>query len=160
MKATKLILIVLAGCALCACGSQRQAVTLDENEELVNTGYGKVLRKNSSGASANVKVKDRAMQFDNIYDYLRGAVAGLDVDGNTSGGSVPTIRIRGVNSINGPNDPLVIVDGAYDSVAGISNINPNDVSSVDVLKDASMTAAYGSRGSGGVIIINLKKGGE
>lgn len=156
----KLTIILLALCTLCACSSQRYIATNTDDEELVNTGYGKILKRNSAGATANVKVLDRNMEFDNIYDYLRGNVAGLDVDGSTSGGSIPTIRIRGVNSINGPNDPLVIVDGAYDSVAGIASINPNDVASIDVLKDASMTAAYGSRGSGGVIIINLKKGGE
>lgn len=145
--------------AAVSCGTASKQTAWQE-EDVVNIGYGKSLRKEVNGAVSSVNMKNQAVQYDNIYDYLRGSVAGLDIFGDSSGGSTPTIRIRGTRSLNGPNDPLVIVDGNFMSVESIATINPRDVSSIDVLKDASMTAAYGSRGANGVIIITLKRGGE
>lgn len=142
-----------------SCGTaNKQAV--QQEDDVVNIGYGKSLRKDVNGAVGSVKMKRQPMYYNNIYDYMSGTVAGLDIEGDTSGGGIPTIRIRGIRSINGPNDPLVVVDGSYMSVESIATLNPMDVSSIDVLKDASMTAAYGSRGANGVIIITLKRGGE
>ena len=158
MKAKSLILPLLAFAAVSCGTANRQAV--QQEDDVVNIGYEKSLRKDVNGAVGSVKMKRQPMYYNNIYDYMSGTVAGLDIEGDTSGGGVPTIRIRGVNSINGPGDPLVIVDGSYSSVSSLAAINPQDVSSIDVLKDASMTAAYGARGTNGVIIITLKRGGE
>lgn len=156
---TRMFFLPLMAIIAVSCGTARNQ-SIQQEEDVVDVGYGKSLRKDVNGAMGSVKMKHQPMQYTNIYEYMSGTVAGLDVEGNTSGGGVPTIRIRGVNSINGNNDPLVIVDGSYESVASISSINPQDVSSIDVLKDASMTAAYGARGTNGVIIITLKHGGE
>ncbi len=157
MKATALLPIIML--AAISCGTAKNQNFKSESEdEVVNIGYQKAMKKDVNGAVHRIKIKDEGMSFTNIYEYLKGSVAGLEVEGETSGR--PTIRIRGINSITGPNDPLIIVDGVYESVEGLSGINPRDVDTVDVLKDASMTASYGSRGSGGVIIITLKKGGK
>ena len=145
--------------AAISCGTaNKQAI--HQEEDVINIGYENALRKDINGAVGSVKMKRQTILYNNIYEYMSGTVAGLEIEGDTSGGGVPTIRIRGVNSINGPGDPLVIIDGSYSSVASLSTINPQDVSSIDVLKDASMTAAYGARGTNGVIIITLKRGGE
>ena len=108
--------------AAVSCGTaNKQAV--QQEEDVVNTGYGKSLRKDVNGAVGSVKMKRQPMYYNNIYDYMSGTVAGLEIDGDTSGGGVPTIRIRGVNSINGPSEPLVIVDGSYSSVSSLATIN-------------------------------------
>lgn len=102
----------------------------------------------------------------NAQDMMQGKIAGVSV---TSGGGTPgggaTIRVRGGSSLNASNDPLVVIDGlAMDNqgVKGLANplsmVNPADIETFTVLKDASATAIYGSRGSNGVIIITTKKG--
>ena len=156
---TKSFLLPLMFFAAVSCGTAKNQAFRPE-EDIINTGYESIARKDVNGAVSSVNMKRQSAQYNNIYDYLRGTVAGLDIVGDPSGGSVPTIRIRGVRSLNGPNDPLVVVDGNYMSVDAIANLNPKDVSSIDVLKDASMTSAYGSRGANGVIVITLKRGGE
>lgn len=102
----------------------------------------------------------------NAQDMMTGKIAGVSVisDGGTPGGSA-TIRVRGGSSLSAENDPLIVIDGlAMDNngVKGLSNplsmVNPNDIESFTVLKDASATAIYGSRASNGVIIITTKKG--
>lgn len=101
----------------------------------------------------------------NAQDMMTGKIAGVSVisDGGTPGGSA-TIRVRGGSSLSAENDPLIVIDGlAMDNngVKGLSNplsmVNPNDIESFTVLKDASATAIYGSRASNGVIIITTKK---
>ena len=147
MKKICLILLTLA--LACSCGSSRLYVPdgTDPEEEDVNLGYQKVKKKDSTSATGSVKV-DRASGYNNIYDYLKGRVAGVEVNGTT-------IRIRGERSILGNNDPLILVDGMVTD--DISNITPDEVERIDVLKDAASTAMYGSRGANGVILITTRR---
>src|SRR5262249_48884661 len=92
-----------------------------------------------------------------VDQAISGMVSGVEVQTtNSQPGSEMRIRVRGGNSLNGSNDPLVVVDGVIG--ADLNQINPNDVESVDVLKDASATAIYGARGANGVIMITTKRG--
>ena len=135
--------------------------------EVVVIGYG-VARKNDLTGSVTALKPDEKNHglITNPQDMIQGKIAGVNV---TSGGGRPgdgaAIRIRGGSSLNASNDPLIVIDGlAMDNVgvkgAGnpLSMVNPNDIESFTVLKDASATAIYGSRGSNGVIIITTKKG--
>src|SRR5204863_5691048 len=92
-----------------------------------------------------------------VDEAISGLVAGVQVQTtNAQPGSELRIRVRGGNSLNGSNEPLVVVDGVIG--ADLNQINPNDVETVDVLKDASATAIYGARGANGVVIISTKRG--
>jgi TonB-linked SusC/RagA family outer membrane protein len=128
-------------------------------DELVVIGYGTVRKSDltgSVGAIKGDKLLDR--QATNVAQSLQGRIPGVDVAINSSApGYQPRIRIRGVGSINSSLEPLYVVDG----IVGVSNpnlLNPNDIESLEVLKDASATAIYGSRGANGVIIITTKRG--
>lgn len=141
---------------LAACGTPGKIDGAYDGDEMVNVGYGSMRKADLTGSVSKVKVDaDKVAGYATIYDYLKGRVPGLDVSGDTGPGGNPTIRIRGIRSLNGPNDPLFIVDGAERSYIG--DISPYMVESVEVLKDASMTAIYGSRGANGVILITTKK---
>ncbi len=128
-------------------------------DDLVVIGYGRMKKSDLTGAVASVnpeKITQRSTV--NIGQALSGLAAGVEIfeSSGTPDGNV-RIRIRGDNSINSSNDPLFVVDG----VIGVSNMNlfnPNDIESIEVLKDASSTAIYGARGANGVIIITTKKG--
>ena len=135
--------------------------------EVVVIGYG-VARKNDLTGSVTAMKPDEKNHglITSAQDMMQGKIAGVNV---TSGGGTPggssTIRIRGGSSLNASNDPLIVIDGmALDrqgvkgSPNALSMVNPNDIESFTVLKDASATAIYGSRGSNGVIIITTKKG--
>ena len=135
--------------------------------EVVVIGYG-VARKNDLTGSVTALKPDEKNHglITNPQDMIQGKIAGVNV---TSGGGTPgggaTIRIRGGSSLNASEDPLIVIDGlAMDNVGvkgaanPLSMVNPNDIESFTVLKDASATAIYGSRGSNGVIIITTKKG--
>ena len=135
--------------------------------EVVVIGYG-VARKNDLTGSVTALKPDEKNHglVTNAQDMIQGKIAGVNVtsDGGTPGGGA-TIRIRGGSSLNASEDPLIVIDGlAMDNVGikGAANpltmVNPNDIESFTVLKDASATAIYGSRGSNGVIIITTKKG--
>src|SRR5438552_13439706 len=89
---------------------------------------------------------------------MQGKVAGVDVSSNERPGTLPTINIRGVRSLTATNSPLFVVDGIPLITGSIDNINPSDIESIDILKDASATAIYGSRGANGVVIITTKSG--
>jgi len=135
--------------------------------EVVVIGYGAVKKSDLTGAVTSVTSKDFVQgQISSPEQLITGKVAGVRI---ISGGGAPgagsTIRIRGGASLNASNDPLIVVDGVpldNGGIAGSANalslINPNDIESFSVLKDASATAIYGSRGSNGVIIITTKKG--
>ena len=117
-----------------------------------------------TGAIATVGSKDiQKIPVSGFDQALKGQVAGLQIT-NTSGapGGNTSILVRGISSITGGNDPLFVIDGFPVNNAGVGNplntINPADIESIDVLKDASATAIYGSRGSNGVIIVTTKKG--
>ena len=127
-------------------------------DEVVVIGYGTTKKSDLTGAVATVKgekLLDRPST--NISQALQGRVAGVDVSVNTSApGEAAIVRIRGVGSINSSLDPLYVVDGVIGVDA--NTLNPNDIASLEVLKDASSTAIYGARGANGVIIITTKRG--
>ncbi len=97
----------------------------------------------------------------NVMQTLSGQVAGLDIStGSGQPGAAPTVRLRGVNSINGNTSPLFIIDGTPVDEDNFRSINPQDIASIDVLKDAGATAVYGNRGANGVVVIKTKRGGN
>ena len=127
-------------------------------DDVVVIGYGTARKSDLTGSVATVKAEkllDKPVT--NISQALQGKVAGVDVSLNTSApGESAKIRIRGISSINSSLNPLYVVDGVIGVNANA--LNPNDISSVEVLKDASATAIYGARGANGVIIITTKRG--
>ena len=128
--------------------------------EVVVVGYGTQRKKDVTGAVVSVGEKAlREVPTSNLQGALQGRAAGLEVQRtSTRPGAGAVIRIRGERSINGSNDPLIVLDGIPYEGGNLNDINPDDVASVDILKDASATAIYGSRGSNGVILITTKKG--
>lgn len=139
---------------------------LDEDvamvDEVVVVGYGTMKKSDLTGSVSSVKASDvTQVSAGSIDKLLQGRVAGLTVIDNSNDspeGSV-TVRVRGISSINGSNSPLVVVDGVPMGDAGnLTNVNPNIIESIEVLKDASATAIYGSRGANGVIMITTKGG--
>ena len=139
-------------------------ITLQEDtemlDEVVVIGYGQVKKGDVTGSLLTVKPDElnKGKQL-TAEDALVGKVAGVNiVPGSGAPGSDGTIRIRMGASLSADNDPLIVIDGVPVSNASISSINPNDIASFTVLKDASATAIYGSRASNGVIIITTKKG--
>ncbi|QES90781.1 SusC/RagA family TonB-linked outer membrane protein [Rhizosphaericola mali] len=134
--------------------------TKNENlDDIVVIAYGRATKKSITGSVAQVNAKDiEKRALTSVTGVLEGAAPGIQVN-NTYGqpGSTPTIRIRGFSSINGSNTPLVVLDGVVFS-GSIADLNPNDIESVSVLKDAASSALYGNRASNGVIIVTTKKG--
>ena len=135
--------------------------------EVVVIGYGAVKKSDLTGSVTALKpdTKNKGLVV-NAQEMMQGKIAGVNVtsDGGTPGGG-STIRIRGGSSLNASNSPLIVIDGVpmdNNGVKGLANplsmVNPQDIESFNVLKDASATAIYGSRGSNGVIIITTKKG--
>lgn len=146
-------------------------ITLKEDvetlSEVVVIGYGSVQKKDLTGSVTMISDKDFQKGAISTPDGLiSGKIAGVQItSGGGSPGSGNRIRIRGGASLNASNDPLIVIDGVpieSSAVAGapsiLSSINPNDIESMNVMKDASATAIYGSRASNGVIIITTKKG--
>jgi TonB-linked SusC/RagA family outer membrane protein len=130
-----------------------------ELEEVVVVGYGTATRQSFAGTATTIKAENiEAKSFTNVSQALSGEVAGVNVI-NTSGqpGTTSTIRIRGFGSVNGNRAPLFVVDGVPFS-GSLNSINPADIASTTVLKDATATAIYGSRGANGVVLITTKKG--
>lgn len=127
-------------------------------DDVIVIGYGAVKAADLTGSVTNVKMSEiRNEPVLSIDQALQGRVAGLEIT-STDGepGSDSVLRIRGSRSITASNDPLIVVDGVMDAVTSLSDINPSDIESISVLKDASSTAIYGARGSNGVIIITTK----
>lgn len=156
---------------LLASSSVLQRVVLEEDttmlEDVVVIGYGVVKKTDMTGSISTVKADQTNKGLaSSPTDLLRGKSAGVVItSGDGAPGSAATIRIRGGSSLNATNDPLVVIDGlpvSNDGISGVSNalasVNPSDIESFTVLKDASATAIYGSRASNGVIIITTKKG--
>jgi len=136
-----------------SCGTARETAVSDR--EVVNAGYGIESRENNALTVSEVKITEAEEQiFKDIFEYLRSKVPGVEV-GNTSGaGDRPHIQIRGSRSITGnEGEPLFIVDGV--EYPQIENIRPEEVYSVQVLKDSG-ASSYGSRGANGVIVITTK----
>lgn len=130
------------------------SLDIDEKslEEVVVVGYGSVKRKDLTGSVAQISPDAyKSQPVQDVSEMLRGNAPGVLV--KTNGDGSTKIRIRGSNSLNGNNDPLYIVDGVP-----MGSYSPNDVESIEILKDASATAIYGSRGANGVVIITTKRG--
>ncbi|MFI5129712.1 MAG: SusC/RagA family TonB-linked outer membrane protein [Chitinophagales bacterium] len=127
-------------------------------QDVVVIGYTTVKRKDVTGAVGGINQKDiKSRPVDNALEAMQGKVAGVDVGSNERPGTLPSINIRGVRSLTASNSPLFVVDGIPLITGSIDNINPQDIESIDVLKDASATAIYGSRGANGVVIITTKQ---
>lgn len=148
-------------------------VVLQENvqalKDLVVIGYGSVKKEDLSGSVVAIKADEiNRGAVTSPQELIQGKVPGLFVaPGSGQPGAGSSLRIRGGASLNASNDPLIVIDGipvAGDAAPGSPNalatINPNDIETFTVLKDASATAIYGSRASNGVIIITTKKGGS
>ncbi len=127
--------------------------------EVVVVGYGTQKKSDLTGAISSITSKDLAVTpANNVLEQSQGRLAGVDiVKNNGSPGAPVQIRIRGNRSINASNEPLFVIDG-IPTTASINNFNPNDIESMEVLKDASAVAIYGSRGANGVVLITTKKG--
>jgi TonB-linked SusC/RagA family outer membrane protein len=135
--------------------------------EIVVVGYGTQRKAATTGAIATVKADELTQTpITNIAQGLQARVSGVEITQNSAapGGNI-SVRIRGVNSINGSSEPLYVIDGIQVTNSGgiadvspLSTINPDDIASIDILKDASSTAIYGSRGANGVVLITTKRG--
>ena len=139
-------------------------VTLTEDsavlDDLVVIGYGTQKKSDVTGAVSHVSAEDlQSRPVNNAFEALQGKAAGVDITSSERPGTIGTIRIRGERSLTAANDPLYVVDGVpLMSGSGIETLNPRDIESIDILKDASATAIYGSRGANGVIIVTTKSG--
>lgn len=145
-------------------GRSNLAVQLKEDtrdlNEIVVIGYGTTKRKDFTGAVSSVKMENSPLALlpnMNALEALKGNVTGLNIGAVNAAGGQPSIQIRGQRSISGSNDPLILLDGVI-YLGSVSDINPNDIASYDVLKDAVSAAAYGSRSANGIIAITTKKG--
>ncbi|MGD1319303.1 SusC/RagA family TonB-linked outer membrane protein [Chryseobacterium sp. 2R14A] len=173
MKRIYLVPTVLMGCVSLTFAQKKESDTIkDENrlkdiEEVVMIGYGSQKKSDVTGAVGSLKSEDfNKGMVANVGQLLQGKVAGVNVS-NVSGepGASQNIIIRGVGSLRSGTTPLYVIDGFVidNSNTGVANnpmnfINPDDIASIDVLKDASAAAIYGARGANGVIVITTKKG--
>lgn len=138
-------------------------VTMEENtaqlEEIVVVGYGTRKKSHNTGAIAQLEGGDvAAIQANRVDDALAGKLAGVLIQNQDGApGADPKIQIRAASSISGDSQPLIVVDG-YPISGSLATVNPNDIESLEVLKDAASAAIYGSRGANGVILVTTKKG--
>ena len=150
----KEVLIGTSGTVNASLATEAQALN-----EIQVVGYGVQKKSQVTGAISSVNEESlRDVPVANVGQALQGRAAGITISSNgTSPGQAPTIRIRGNRSLSGSNDPLLVVDGVpYDG--SLNDLNPDDLTSVEVLKDASSTAIYGARGANGVILITTRRG--
>ena len=134
------LILLLAGC-----GGSKNLASDNEGKKAYNDGY----MTSETHSAQHVEMKDaEAMSYRSFEDYVQSHVGGVDVDGNGN------LVIRGISTFNGSSKPLILMDGV--EIDNTSDINPDDIYSVDVLKDASSTATYGFRGANGVLIITSK----
>ncbi|MBU2945739.1 SusC/RagA family TonB-linked outer membrane protein [Zobellia uliginosa] len=133
-------------------------VSASELSEVVVIGYGTQKKTDLTGAISTISSKTiTELPVANVEQALQGRMTGVTVIQNASPGGTPTVRIRGIGTI-GDNSPLYVVDGVQTS--SLQGINPNDLESISVLKDASASAIYGSRAANGVVIVTTKRGGK
>jgi iron complex outermembrane receptor protein len=134
-------------------------VSIDSLNEVVVIGYGTTKKGDLTGAVSSVSEDDLNQgAITNPLQQLTGKAAGVNITQTGSEpGSSPSVRIRGITSLIGGNDPLVVVDGIQGNMDLLNQVPPSEISSIDILKDASATAIYGSRGAPGVIIVTTKK---
>lgn len=147
MEIKKSTFLILLSLVMAACGTTRE-----KQLKTVDMGYGETSQEALSYAISSVDMEEADKSgYITIYDYLEGRVPGVKVVKN--GATTASVYIRGINSVNSSTEPLFVVDGVM--VNDISYLNPRDVKSVTVLKDAS-ASIYGVRGGNGVIVIKLK----
>ena len=128
-------------------------------DEVVVVGYGVQKKSDVTGALTQVSAKTiRERPVQNALQAMQGKAAGVQITSNNRPGELGEVRIRGSRSLSASNDPLYVIDGIPMAVGSMSDVNPNDIESMEILKDASATAIYGSRGANGVILITTKKG--
>ncbi|WP_308991277.1 TonB-dependent receptor [Mariniflexile litorale] len=130
-------------------------------DEVVVIGYGTQRKESVTGSVASIKGEEmRDVPSANITQSLQGRVSGVEfAQSSTKPGASMQIRVRGTRSLNASNDPLIVLDG-IPFAGSITDLNPTDIKSVDILKDASSTAIYGSRGANGVILVTTNKGSK
>lgn len=145
-------------------GKQVIDIVLEEDklalDEVIVIGYGTARRQDFTGSVSSVSMENSPvalMPNMNALESLKGNISGLNIGATNSAGGEPSMLIRGQNSINGDNRPLIILDGVI-FMGSLNDINPNDIATVDVLKDAVSASVYGSRSANGVIAITTKKG--
>lgn len=127
-------------------------------EQVVVVGYGSQRKSDVTGAVTSANLEDfRNAPNTNIVQSLQGTVPGLNIGQVTSAGSTPSINIRGANTISGNSNVLIVLDGIQYN-GSLESINPDDIASIDVLKDASSTAVYGAQAANGVLLITTRKG--
>ena len=144
-------------------GKTNIQVTLEEDtevlDEVVVVGYGVQKKSDVTGAMSRITsktIEDRPVQ--NALQAMQGKVTGVDITSNNRPGELGEVRIRGNRSIMADNEPLYVIDGIPMTAGSIADINPSDIESMEILKDASATAIYGSRGANGVVLVTTKKG--
>ena len=146
-------------------GKSQLNVTLEEDKQLLDevvvVGYGVQRKSDVTGALTRVGEKElNAKPVNNAFEALQGKAAGVDITTSERPGTVGGITIRGQRSISADKGPLYVVDGVPLQNGGIETLNPRDIESIDILKDASSTAIYGSRGANGVVLVTTKRGQE
>ena len=146
-------------------GKSQINVTLEEDKQLLDevvvVGYGVQRKSDVTGALTRVGEKElNAKPVSNAFEALQGKAAGVDITSSERPGTVGSIMIRGTRSLNASSAPLYVVDGVPLQSGGIEALNPRDIESIDILKDASSTAIYGSRGANGVVLVTTKRGQE
>ncbi|MBF0574376.1 SusC/RagA family TonB-linked outer membrane protein [Dysgonomonas sp. GY617] len=128
-------------------------------DEVVVVGYGIMKKSDVTGAMVNVSSEEiRKLPVTNALQAMQGRAAGVDITSNERPGEIGKVLIRGSRSLNASNSPLYVVDGIPLSSGGIEALNPLDIESIDVLKDASATAVFGSKGANGVVLVTTKRG--
>ncbi len=146
-------------------GRSQINVTLEEDKQLLDevvvVGYGVQRKSDVTGALTRVGEKDLNVKpVSNAFEALQGKAAGVDITTSERPGTIGSITIRGNRSISADQGPLYVVDGVPLQAGGIETLNPRDIESIDILKDASSTAIYGSRGANGVVLVTTKRGQE
>ncbi len=127
-------------------------------EEVIVTGYNSMAKRDVTGSVVTVKADElKLVPANNFAQQLQGLVAGVVVSNDNSPGGGVAVRIRGIGSVTGSNDPLYIIDGVP-TTGNLNQLNPNDIESMQVLKDAAAASIYGARANNGVIVITTKKG--
>jgi len=138
----------------------RLVSSIQNLDEVVVVGYGTQKKSDVTGSMVRVGTKElQSRPVSNALQAMQGKAAGVDITSNERPGEVGAITIRGNRSLNASNTPLYVVDGIpLMSSSGIETLNPADIETIDILKDASATAIYGSRGANGVVLVTTKKG--
>jgi TonB-dependent SusC/RagA subfamily outer membrane receptor len=155
LRRTVPVLMLAGGLLLAGCASSRSTSSQASADDEINVGYHTQKRDNITGAVTSLDAQEEQRRRPGavvLADLLKGRVAGVQVIGDR-------IRIRGATSFIGSTEPLIVLDGIpISGSAGNAFINPRDIQSITVLKDAGSTAIYGSRGANGVIVVTTKRG--